>query len=42
MVKRTFIDDLLYTPSYGWKDENEELVIPKTTLVRSVFTDECR
>lgn len=23
-----FIDDLLYTPSYGWKDENGALIIP--------------
>jgi sn-1 stearoyl-lipid 9-desaturase len=25
-----FIDDLLYTPSYGWKDKNDALVIPTT------------
>jgi sn-1 stearoyl-lipid 9-desaturase len=28
MVKGSFINDLLYAPSYGWKDKNEELVIP--------------
>src|ERR1700760_2527316 len=28
MEKGTFIDKLLYQPSYGWKDSNEELVIP--------------
>jgi fatty-acid desaturase len=25
-----FIDELLYAPSYGWKDENEELITPST------------
>jgi len=28
MSKKTFIDDLLYPPSYGWQDENGELIIP--------------
>lgn len=28
MAKSKFIDNLLYTPSYGWKDENETLIIP--------------
>ena len=28
MVKGSFIDSILYMPSYGWKDQNEELVIP--------------
>ena len=28
MVKGNFIDDLLFTPSYGWKDENGALVVP--------------
>ncbi|MBN9379788.1 MAG: fatty acid desaturase [Chitinophagaceae bacterium] len=28
MVKGTFIDSLLHRPSYGWKDENDALVIP--------------
>ena len=28
MVKSSFIDDLLYAPSYGWKDKNAELVVP--------------
>ena len=28
MVKGTFIDNLLYEPSYGWKDKNQELVVP--------------
>jgi len=28
MVKGSFIDDLLYMPSYGWKDEKEQLIIP--------------
>ena len=28
MVKGSFIDNLLYAPSYGWKDRNDELVIP--------------
>jgi fatty-acid desaturase len=30
MVNGTFIDTLLYTPSYGWKDKNDQLVIPST------------
>jgi fatty-acid desaturase len=30
MVKATFIDTLLYKPSYGWKDKNETLVVPTT------------
>jgi fatty-acid desaturase len=25
-----FIDELLYTPSYGWKDKNDALVIPSS------------
>ncbi|PWT73093.1 MAG: fatty acid desaturase [Bacteroidetes bacterium] len=28
MSKNRFIDDLLFTPSYGWKDQNGALVIP--------------
>jgi len=28
MVKGSFIDDLLYVPSYGWKDKDNELIIP--------------
>jgi stearoyl-CoA desaturase (delta-9 desaturase) len=28
MVKGSFIDDLLYAPSYGWKDKDNALVIP--------------
>src|ERR1700759_4031985 len=28
MVKGNFIDDLLYMPSYGWKDKDNALVIP--------------
>ena len=28
MVKSSFIDDLLYAPSYGWKDKDAALVIP--------------
>jgi len=28
MVKGTFIDDLLYMPSYGWKDKDDALIIP--------------
>src|ERR1700744_3774774 len=28
MVKATFIDELLFAPSYGWKDKNDALVIP--------------
>ena len=30
MVKSSFIDGLLYTPSYGWKDKNAALVVPTT------------
>ncbi len=28
MAKNTFIDNVLYTPSYGWKDENGSLIVP--------------
>jgi len=28
MAKSKFIDEILYTPSYGWKDQNEALIIP--------------
>src|SRR5579863_3807880 len=28
MVPSSFIDNLLYQPSYGWKDKNDALVIP--------------
>ena len=28
MVNGSFIDNLLYPPSYGWKDPNGELVVP--------------
>jgi stearoyl-CoA desaturase (delta-9 desaturase) len=28
MLKGSFIDNLLYAPSYGWKDQNDALVIP--------------
>ena len=28
MVKGNFIDELLHRPSYGWKDQHDELVIP--------------
>ena len=28
MVKSSFIDDLLYMPSYGWKDSKNALIIP--------------
>ena len=28
MAKGSFIDDLLYMPSYGWKDQDNALVIP--------------
>ena len=28
MAKNTFIDDLLYTPSYGWKDKYGALIVP--------------
>ncbi|RYZ22294.1 MAG: acyl-CoA desaturase [Chitinophagaceae bacterium] len=30
MAKNSFIDNLLQTPSYGWQDENGELVVPTT------------
>ena len=30
MAKNTFIDDLLYAPSYGWKDKDGILVTPST------------
>jgi sn-1 stearoyl-lipid 9-desaturase len=30
MVKTSFIDSILYAPSYGWKDKNGELVTPTT------------
>src|ERR1700685_2645026 len=28
MSKNKFIDDLLYVPSYGWKDNNGDLIVP--------------
>src|ERR1700744_578936 len=28
MPKSNFIDDLLYAPSYGWKDDQGSLIIP--------------
>lgn len=28
MIKGSFIDNLLYAPSYGWKDQHDELVVP--------------
>jgi len=28
MPKTSFIDELLYTPSYGWQDQNGALIIP--------------
>ena len=28
MVKGSFIDNLLFTPSYGWQDKNGTLIIP--------------
>src|SRR6201994_3720579 len=28
MIKGSFIDNLLYTPSYGWKDQSGTLVVP--------------
>jgi hypothetical protein len=28
MAKNTFIDELLYVPSYGWKDKDGALIIP--------------
>jgi len=30
MSKNMFIDELLYAPSYGWKNEKEELISPST------------
>jgi fatty-acid desaturase len=39
MVKGTFIDTLLYEPSYGWKDKNDELVVPtKKQLFAEAFS----
>jgi fatty-acid desaturase len=28
MAKSTFIDEILYEPSYGWKDHNDALIVP--------------
>jgi len=33
MAKETFIDDLLYAPSYGWKDKNGSLTIPTKNML---------
>src|SRR5579884_599667 len=39
MAKNSFIDNLLYTPSYGWKDKSGDLVVPtKRQLWHEAFS----
>lgn len=30
MIQGSFIDTLLYTPSYGWKDQSDRLIVPSS------------